>query len=234
MLVEDARTFAETFDQCKVSLIIIDGENIIEYHNQNPRRTLDCLCDVLNDEDVGRDPFAGVGSDPFVKQKNALFRDLISFKCNNEHMQVLVVCFGQGGDVFEYSDPDAMELLALYYQIGGQAANASPVPPEQLPGQQNSIFQMFNQYSESMLVQEQHAATQQRQISDMEKQHQAMERALREKEVELNALKRGMHELEKLNWQLEDRVTELEAENAQLRAAPGTTGSGCAPAEDSD
>ena len=147
-----------TLTLTKVSLIIIDGETIMEYHNQNPRRTLDCLCDVLNDEDVGRDPFAGDGGDPLTTQKNALFRDLISFKCNNEHLKVMAVCFSPGGDVFEYSDPDAVELLAAYYQIGGQAASSSPVPPVALPGQENSIFQMFNQYSESMLVQEQHAA----------------------------------------------------------------------------
>ena len=68
----------------------------------------------------------------------------------------------------------------------------------------------------------------------MEKQQQATERALREKDQELSALKRGMQELEKLNWQLEDRVAELEAENAQLRTGPGGAGAGGGPATDSD
>uniref|UniRef100_A0A7S4G1H1 Uncharacterized protein n=1 Tax=Eutreptiella gymnastica TaxID=73025 RepID=A0A7S4G1H1_9EUGL len=218
-LVTDARAFANAFPECEISLIIIDGNGITEFHSHNPRQTLDRYSDCLVAEENRQDPFAGDEGDSFMEQKNALFRDTMNFGCGREELNYMLVCFDSKGALYDYSQPDALDVMKKYYDIGGETTTAPRLPPQPLLEQPNNVFNLFSQYSESILAQEQRATEQQQQLQDMEKAHNQMTKALREKDAELNALRRAMDEIQKLNLDLEDKVFELQAENSRLRDA---------------
>lgn len=52
--------------------------------------------------------------------------------------------------MFDYSQPDASEVLSRYYEIGGQSQSAPLVPPEPLPSTASRMFDLFTHYSQGV------------------------------------------------------------------------------------
>eukprot|EP00668_Euglena_longa_P029048 GGOE01036386.1.p1 GENE.GGOE01036386.1~~GGOE01036386.1.p1 ORF type:complete len:245 (+),score=68.14 GGOE01036386.1:62-796(+) len=221
-LLADAKEFVVQFASCELSLIIIEGETVSEFHSHNPRETLDRFSTILIDDECEgkchQDPFGGDVGSAFTKSKNALFRDLISFSCQRD-VNCALVCFDSQGAVYDYSDPGFSEVLGQYFEMGGGNQFASvPSPPSlALPDPPRQIFNLFTQYSQGMLAQETLAVSQQRRVDSLERSNAAMQRAIDERDQELGALNKAMQEMNRLNMALEDKVAVLEAENARLR-----------------